>query len=284
MTAPRWYQTLPDAPARHRLLLAGVRHRRRAAAVLRRPRHPRRRPPQGRQRPRRADHRRRPALPPRLLHPVALARGLAAGALPQPRPRRPAADPAARSRTATPARIRVSLPEQPARCTPRSGSPRSAGCRCCCSTPTWPRTTPLARDVTDRLYGGGTDHRLLQELLLGVGGVRAVRAYCRDHRPPRARGVPHQRGPRRLPRPGAHPRAHRGPAHLRRGARGGAAPAPSSPPTPRCRPASTGSRASMIARQFGGDNAWPTVPVDRILALGAERTARAATRRCSTWP
>ncbi len=26
----------------------------------------------------------------------------------------------------------------------------------------------------------------------------------------------------------------------------------------------------MIARQFGGDNAWPTVPVDRVLALGAE--------------
>ncbi|MFL6072292.1 MAG: alpha-glucan family phosphorylase [Mycobacteriales bacterium] len=33
------------------------------------------------------------------------------------------------------------------------------------------------RAVTDRLYGGGTDHRLLQEILLGIGGVRAVRAY-----------------------------------------------------------------------------------------------------------
>ncbi|RFS85846.1 glycosyltransferase family 1 protein [Actinomadura spongiicola] len=36
-----------------------------------------------------------------------------------------------------------------------------------------------ARDVTDRLYGGGGDHRLLQEMLLGIGGVRAIRAYCR---------------------------------------------------------------------------------------------------------
>ncbi len=36
---------------------------------------------------------------------------------------------------------------------------------------------PPMRDVTDRLYGGGSDHRLLQELLLGVGGVRAIRAY-----------------------------------------------------------------------------------------------------------
>jgi starch phosphorylase len=34
------------------------------------------------------------------------------------------------------------------------------------------------RDVTDRLYGGGPDHRLAQEILLGVGGVRAIRAYC----------------------------------------------------------------------------------------------------------
>jgi len=35
-----------------------------------------------------------------------------------------------------------------------------------------------ARGVTDRLYGGGPEHRLLQELLLGIGGVRAIRAYC----------------------------------------------------------------------------------------------------------
>ena len=40
---------------------------------------------------------------------------------------------------------------------------------------------PRDRGVTDRLYGGGSDHRLLQEMLLGIGGVRAVRAWCRDH-------------------------------------------------------------------------------------------------------
>ena len=38
---------------------------------------------------------------------------------------------------------------------------------------------PAGRDVTDRLYGGGTDHRLLQEMLLGIGGVRAIREFCR---------------------------------------------------------------------------------------------------------
>ncbi|MCU1678874.1 MAG: alpha-glucan phosphorylase [Frankiales bacterium] len=37
---------------------------------------------------------------------------------------------------------------------------------------------PSEREICDRLYGGGTEHRLQQEILLGVGGVRAVRAYC----------------------------------------------------------------------------------------------------------
>ena len=34
------------------------------------------------------------------------------------------------------------------------------------------------RGVTDRLYGGGGEHRLLQELLLGIGGARAVKTYA----------------------------------------------------------------------------------------------------------
>jgi starch phosphorylase len=33
------------------------------------------------------------------------------------------------------------------------------------------------RTVTDRLYGGGGEHRLLQELLLGIGGVRAITLF-----------------------------------------------------------------------------------------------------------
>lgn len=37
------------------------------------------------------------------------------------------------------------------------------------------------RGVTDRLYGGDQDHRIKQEILAGVGGVRAVRAYTRAH-------------------------------------------------------------------------------------------------------
>lgn len=34
------------------------------------------------------------------------------------------------------------------------------------------------RAVTDRLYGGDQDHRIKQEILLGIGGVRAVLAYA----------------------------------------------------------------------------------------------------------
>lgn len=42
-----------------------------------------------------------------------------------------------------------------------------------------PDNDEAARGVTDRLYGGTSEHRLQQELLLGMGGVKAVRAYTR---------------------------------------------------------------------------------------------------------
>jgi len=38
---------------------------------------------------------------------------------------------------------------------------------------------PVERAVTDRLYGGGRDQRFLQEVLLGIGGVRALRIHSR---------------------------------------------------------------------------------------------------------
>ncbi|GAA4886588.1 alpha-glucan family phosphorylase [Saccharopolyspora cebuensis] len=34
------------------------------------------------------------------------------------------------------------------------------------------------RGTTDRLYGGDAEHRIRQQILAGIGGVRAVRAYC----------------------------------------------------------------------------------------------------------
>ncbi|HEY6423684.1 MAG TPA: alpha-glucan family phosphorylase [Pseudonocardiaceae bacterium] len=36
------------------------------------------------------------------------------------------------------------------------------------------------RGVTDRLYGGDQDHRIKQEILAGIGGVRAVRLFCQS--------------------------------------------------------------------------------------------------------
>lgn len=34
------------------------------------------------------------------------------------------------------------------------------------------------RQTTDKLYGGDQDHRIRQEILLGIGGMRALRAWC----------------------------------------------------------------------------------------------------------
>lgn len=42
-----------------------------------------------------------------------------------------------------------------------------------------PSNDDISRSVTDRLYGGSAEHRLEQELLLGVGGVKALRVYSR---------------------------------------------------------------------------------------------------------
>ena len=206
LTGERWYQSLGDGRAAlDRLLLARVRHHRGAAAVLRRSRHPRRRPPQGGQRPRCADHRRRPVLPRRLLPPVDLARRLAAGDLPGARPRRPAArrccaSPTARrwsSRSASPADVR---------CAPTSGVPTSAACRCCCSTPTSRERRRRARRHRPAL-------RRRRRAPAAAGAAARHRRRARParvqphHRGARARGVPHQRGSRRVPRPRAHPRA-----------------------------------------------------------------------------
>ncbi len=40
--------------------------------------------------------------------------------------------------------------------------------------------SPGAAAITDRLYGGDTEHRLRQEMVLGIGGVRALRALHLD--------------------------------------------------------------------------------------------------------
>ncbi|WP_433350342.1 alpha-glucan family phosphorylase [Microtetraspora malaysiensis] len=129
-----------------------------------------------------------------------------------------------------------------------------------------------ARDVTDRLYGGGGDHRLVQELLLGIGGVRALRAYCRITGHPEPEVFHTNEG-------------HAGFLGLERireltearlsfeealeSVRAGTVFTTHTPV-----PAGIDRfPMEMIARQFGGANAWPTVNVERILELGAEPDA-----------
>ncbi len=123
------------------------------------------------------------------------------------------------------------------RCTRRSGGRASGACRCTSSTPTSTATTTTLRQVTDRLYGGDHEHRLRQEILLGMGGVRALDALGRG--PP---AVPHERRTRRVLHAGADPhRCATGKVSRCRRRSRPCGRAPCSPPTPPCPPASTGS-------------------------------------------
>ena len=126
-----------------------------------------------------------------------------------------------------------------------------------------------ARQVTDRLYGGGTDHRLLQEMLLGIGGVRALRAYSAVTGAPAPEVFHTNEG-------------HAGFLGLERiremvdrglsfdeamqAVRAGTVFTTHTPV-----PAGIDRfPRELVARHFGGDNACPGMPVERILALGAE--------------
>jgi starch phosphorylase len=128
----------------------------------------------------------------------------------------------------------------------------------------------LEREVTDRLYGGGGEHRLQQELLLGVGGVRALRAYCRITGAPEPEVFHTNEG-------------HAGFLGLERirelvqsqgltfaealqAARAGTVFTTHTPV-----PAGIDRfPRALVETYFGGDNAVAGVPVERILALGAE--------------
>jgi starch phosphorylase len=130
--------------------------------------------------------------------------------------------------------------------------------------------TGVLRDITDRLYGGNTEHRLRQEMLLGIGGVRAIRAYCALTGAPdpevfhtneghagflgleRIRELTEDHGvsfdaAKEISRAGTVFTTHTPvPAGIDRFPR------------------------ELVSQYFGGDNAAPGVPVDRILELGAE--------------
>ena len=128
----------------------------------------------------------------------------------------------------------------------------------------------LGVDVTDRLYGGGAEHRLLQELLLGIGGVRALRLYCRITGAP-APEVFHTNeghaGFLSLER--IRERAQRDRVDFDTALEITRAGTVFTTHTPV--PAGIDRfPVDLIDQHFGGDNAVPEVPVDRVLGLGAE--------------
>ena len=142
------------------------------------------------------------------------------------------------------------------------------------------------RDVTDRLYGGTTEHRLLQEMLLGIGGVRALRAYARITGSP-APEVFHTNeghaGFLGLERIRELTVAEDGPRpRLRRRARGLARRHRLHHPHPRPgrhRPLPARPGRAVLRRQ----QPHPRRARSSGSSRSAPRTTRAATRRCSTW-
>jgi glycogen phosphorylase len=129
------------------------------------------------------------------------------------------------------------------------------------------------RNVTDRLYGGNTEHRLRQEMLLGVGGVRALRVFSRITGAPepevfhtneghagflgleRIRELTEDLGPKSLDFATALEVSRAGTVFTTH------TPVPAGIDRfPR----------DLVEQYFGGDNASPGVPVDKIVALGFE--------------
>ena len=128
---------------------------------------------------------------------------------------------------------------------------------------------PAEREVTDRLYGGGSDHRLHQEMLLGIGGVRAIRAYTAltgDPAPEVFHTNEGHAGFLGLERIRELTELGLSYDEAREAVRAGTVFTTHTPV-----PAGIDRfPRELIASYFGGDNAVEGVPVERILELGAE--------------
>ena len=157
-----------------RVLLRRVRPARVAAALLRRPRRPGRRLPEERVGPRPADGRRRPVLRERLLPPAARrARAGSARSTASPTSRRCRCG----GRSAATARPSRSGSRATARRSRRGSGWRRVGRTLLLLLDSdVEQNPPHLRGLTGRLYGGDEVTRIRQEILLGVGGLRALRA------------------------------------------------------------------------------------------------------------
>ena len=162
----------PPRPA-GRLLLGRVRPPPVAPHLLRRPRGAGRRPPEEHERPGHAGRRRRAALPRRLRPPVDRRERLAAGAStsrsPPPSCRSSRCSPPAASRSASAS----SSPAATSSCA--SGGSSVGRSHLLLLDARDDANSPADQALTARLYGGDQETRIQQEILLGVGGHRALR-------------------------------------------------------------------------------------------------------------
>jgi starch phosphorylase len=133
-----------------------------------------------------------------------------------------------------------------------------------------PENDDAARNITNRLYGGGGEQRLQQEMLLGIGGVRALRLWSRLTGAPTP-DVYHTNeghagflGVERI-----HELTQSAGLSFDEALEAVRAATVFTTHTPV--PAGIDRfEADLITRHFGGDRAVAGVPVDRLLALGAE--------------
>ena len=133
-----------------------------------------------------------------------------------------------------------------------------------------PENDDAARNITNRLYGGGGEQRLQQEMLLGIGGVRALRLWSRLTGAPTP-DVYHTNeghagflGVERI-----HELTQSAGLSFDEALEAVRAATVFTTHTPV--PAGIDRfEADLITRHFGGERAVEGVPVDRLLALGAE--------------
>ena len=153
-----------------------------------------------------------------------------------------------------------------ARSTPACGSPTSVASRCTCSTPTSRRTTTsTASSPTGSTAAASRSASARSCCWASAACARSTALGIA------ARGVPHQRGPRRVPGPRAHPPRHRRRRPVVRARpRPRSVPAGCSRPTPRSRPASTGSRASSWSGTSPTGAGRSASRMDELMELGHE--------------
>ncbi len=132
-----------------------------------------------------------------------------------------------------------------------------------------PENDELARSVTDRLYGGSKEHRLQQEMLLGIGGVRALRLFSRLTGAPAPEVYHSNEGHA----------GFLGLERIREFVEQGLSPEEALEAVRAATVFTTHTPVpagidrfdrSQVSEYLGGDVALPGVPLDRVLALGAE--------------